>query len=79
VDRVFARNDPERLAEEFLRSEDPKLRERVWEVLLAYRYGKPAQALKSARSAFSLKIGRLPRRALSDDLINQVPATPRPN
>jgi len=43
VDAVFARRDPVTDAVELLGCERPMVRARVWERLLEYKYGRPAQ------------------------------------
>ncbi len=43
VDAVFTRRDPVTDAVELLGCERPTVRARVWERLLEYKYGRPAQ------------------------------------
>ncbi len=43
VDAVFTRRDPVGQAVELLDCERPTVRARVWERLLEYKYGRPAQ------------------------------------
>ena len=44
---VFAHVDPEGIAVGVLKGDDERLKLRVWELLLAYAYGKPAQYVEA--------------------------------
>ncbi len=44
---VFARVDPEQTAVDLLRGGDKRAKLRVWELLLSYLFGKPAQRVEA--------------------------------
>ena len=47
ADAVFARTDPEQLAVDLLQSNDKRLQVQVLSLLLAYKFGKPAQRVEA--------------------------------
>ena len=49
ADAVFTRIDPEQVAVELLQSNDKRLKVQVLSLLLAYKFGKPAQRVEATR------------------------------
>ena len=48
VEAVFARHDPADVTCDLLSSKDDRIKERVWEKLLEYRFGKSPQTAEPA-------------------------------